>query len=289
MYMSELVELAETLSLDWRTLPVGMLPALNVHWEYGACYPMVRYHRSFCSCDKGVEEEEDEDGEEEQSVMQQVAQRLSNANAAALFLHPTRYSMMLWIMDSASRSYESVHEDDEWTPRMVLGHEFSLLPFMYPHAYPNHRQRHLLGQEDSVSVLQTTGCSSMQVMQNKLFQLGFGPLPFFRRYALFSLSLSFSRYLSIYLRLALFPEMHGCQRNADNAHEAQARRAAAHLRVRSRPRRRHEAQAGRGGMPQARHPRMQVCCCPWRFSARGRALLLLPGTYAACVLKPDAG
>ena len=72
--------------------------------------------------------------------------------------------------------------NQEWIPKMVLGHEFSLLPFLYPHGYPDHRQMHHLGEEeDATQLLLTLGCPSMQDVQNRLFRLGFGPLPYFRR------------------------------------------------------------------------------------------------------------
>lgn len=109
MYMSELIELSETLSLDWRSLPIDMLPALNVHWEYGVCYPVARYLKAEAQPQENLNIDDNEDdpdrasSDELEIVMQQVAERLSNADCGALFLHPTRYSMMLWVMDSQSR------------------------------------------------------------------------------------------------------------------------------------------------------------------------------------------
>ena len=77
---------------------------------------------------------------------------------------------------------DSNMDNQEWTPKMVLGHEFSLLPFLYPHGYPDHRHMHHLGEEEeATALLLTPGCPSMQDVQNRLFRLGFGPLPYFRR------------------------------------------------------------------------------------------------------------
>ena len=108
---------------------------------------------------------------------------MEQVESGALFFHPERRSMMLWIMDSTSRRRsENINAaDEEWNPTMVLGHEFSLLPFLYPQGFPNHRSTHRLGGNGDVDLLLTTGCESMQAMQNKLFRLGFGPLPYFRR------------------------------------------------------------------------------------------------------------
>lgn len=91
--------------------------------------------------------------------------------------------MMLWIMDAESRrTLEEADEflDDNWVPRMVLGHEFTLLPCLFPHGYPNHKALHLLADMDE-SLLLSQDCPNVQDMQNRLFNLGFGPLPYFRR------------------------------------------------------------------------------------------------------------
>lgn len=43
MYMSEIVSMADDLGMPcWKHLPLSELPALNIHWEYGVCYPMGR-------------------------------------------------------------------------------------------------------------------------------------------------------------------------------------------------------------------------------------------------------
>ncbi len=127
------------------------------------------------------------EGDETSRIMQQIAQRLEDVGEGILLLHPTRFSMMLWMMDHKSRQIVKDKEDmdDEWVPRMVLGHEFSMLPCLYPHGYPRHRDMHLLSPEEDderdIGLLMTPGCTSIQSMQDKLFKLGFGPLPYYRR------------------------------------------------------------------------------------------------------------
>ncbi len=83
-------------------------------------------------------------------------------------LHPTRYSMMLWIMDSESRKEVEEAEgylDDDWTPSMILGHEFSLLPCLFPQNYPDHKKIHALGEDEDEALMLTQNCHSIQEMQ----------------------------------------------------------------------------------------------------------------------------
>lgn len=152
--------------------------------------------------------EEDDDNRSSSSsfvasrTLEQIAERLGSCSECALFLHPTRYSMMVWVMDAESQRIveesEDGYLDDGWTPRMVLGHEFSLLPFMYPHGYPNHKKVHSSScikrqvqqpnaeeeeeeEETEDRLLLSMGCPNVQDIQGRIFNLGFGPLPYYRR------------------------------------------------------------------------------------------------------------
>jgi hypothetical protein len=205
MYMSEILEMSADLSLNWKQLPIAHLPTLNVHWEYGMCYPMGRY--IVATADKSNNDSSQQEGEMKEDLeeetfsrcsssslssscshasvtageksLEQVVERMSSVDQCAMFLHPTRYSMMLWVMDAASRKAveEETDEDclpDDWAPNMVLAHEFSLLPCLYPHGYPNHAELHCLVSADDeeedqnddsnhVDLLLTTSCRSIQV------------------------------------------------------------------------------------------------------------------------------
>jgi hypothetical protein len=154
-----------------------MLPCLNIHWEYGVCYPVAKY--VVVQPSSGEESDSDDELDEQEILLQQIAQRLSQVQCGALLFHPERRSMMLWIMDGPSRRRED--PEDDWEPTMVLGHEFSLLPFLHPHGFPDHGTMHKLGSSDGTKLLLTPNCESMLSMQNMLFKLGFGPLPYFRR------------------------------------------------------------------------------------------------------------
>jgi hypothetical protein len=43
MYMSEIIMMAEDMSMDWHRFPLEQCPSLNIYWEYGVFYPMSRY------------------------------------------------------------------------------------------------------------------------------------------------------------------------------------------------------------------------------------------------------
>lgn len=143
MYMSEIIMMAEDIGMrdTWNKLPLHHIPTLNIFWEYGVCYPLIRY------CLHASPSEE-------------------SSNFGLVYLHPTRYSMMLWVPSSSSPD-----EDDAWHPDeiMKLSHEFSLLPSLAA-----------FGEDDgdTTTVLE---CAGIQAMQNHLFSLGLGPIPFFRR------------------------------------------------------------------------------------------------------------
>lgn len=163
MYMAEILDMAEALNLmpSWRMLPIHMIPTLNIHWEYGICYPVAKYCQKPEQLSQQLSQMEDD--EDDDAVMREVAVRLAHIQQGALFLHPERFSMMLWIMDKDSR--ERVEEggalEEGWVPRMILGHEFSVLPFLYPHSYPRHNDVHKV---EEAKILLTTGCKDVQVL-----------------------------------------------------------------------------------------------------------------------------
>lgn len=207
MYMSEILEMSVDVQVDWRKLPISELPAINIHWEYGVCFPLARYppdddnvmDEAVQSPNGSGDEDNDDDNDNNdmmdssssassaanmRKTLEQIVERVSGVPQCAMFLHPTRYSMMLWAMDGESRRTVEEAVDllpDDWMPTMVLAHEFSLLPCLYPHGYPDHaRMHHLVAEgtdedeeedgEGDVDLLLTPSCSSIQDMQNRYRQ-----------------------------------------------------------------------------------------------------------------------
>lgn len=188
MYMSEIVMMASDINLDWFRLPLNELPGMNIAWEYNVCFPLVRYFTP----------QQQEEDDEKDSFLQGVAQ---DHEYALVFLHPGRFSMMLWVMQLDSLEHVENSPGPltkDWNPEMVLTfpsllslclflflstssfeqelcHEFSLLPCL-----PPVEDQGIPGGGTN-SACMTLACNGMQEMQNKMFSLGFGPIPLFRR------------------------------------------------------------------------------------------------------------
>jgi hypothetical protein len=145
MYMSEIIMMAEDINADWYRLPLNQLPALNIFWEYGVCYPLVRYFMPNLP---------------KEDPMHEVAENFATSHHAVVFLHPTRFSMMLWIVKD--QQHDTL--DDNWVPCMVRTpclvntciHLLSLTrvrvyrnsatSFHYCLVYPQHPLQHHLGE-----------------------------------------------------------------------------------------------------------------------------------------------
>jgi hypothetical protein len=120
-----------------------------------------------------------------------------------MYMNPSRHSMMLYIVNprfaeggedcmwtQRDKKRGSVLMDGgpAWKPSIVLAHEFSLLPHLDPVA-PDRQgaedcffaQDGFQGEGNPLLGGVTTSCSSVSDMQNRLFKLGFGPIPNFRR------------------------------------------------------------------------------------------------------------
>jgi|688.fasta_scaffold1145943_1 hypothetical protein len=108
MFMSEIVMMSEDIGVKpWHKLPLHIIPSLNIFWEYGVCFPLVRYTAASSLSDLG-----------NSSCTTAAAAR--NVQFAFVFLHPVRFSMMLWAMDTESCSeIGDEAEDDSWVPEMV--------------------------------------------------------------------------------------------------------------------------------------------------------------------------
>ncbi len=117
---------------------------------------------------------------------------------AILYLNPERHSMMLYVLDPrlGEGGRESFWESTNpllsnkavlmdggpaWKPEIKLAHEFSLLPHIERYAPNQDVVGSSISSSSSVWGNVTRACSSISDMQNRLFRLGFGPMPNFRR------------------------------------------------------------------------------------------------------------
>ena len=195
MFMSEILMMTEDVGLDsFGSLPLNMLPNLNIFWEYGVCYPLIRYGSTDCtssqeesssscsgssSSDEDEEEEDEEDEDEQEDVMRIAAAMAQDVHSAFLFLHPTRFSMVLWTLKN--HDYDEEVLDETYHADIEYFHELSLLESLPP--YPGVTPETTSEEEEEQFWLQrtTVQCSDMQHMQSLLFKIGLGPMPLFRR------------------------------------------------------------------------------------------------------------
>lgn len=142
MFMSEIIMMAEDIHLDWFRLPLNEVPTLNILWEYGVCFPLARYFtppsssriRRAAASQAGEQEEAEAEADENEDCMQEegqdegkrlwqsLLQQTKHHSYGLVFLHPSRFSMMLWAMDAASVKVVDDSEEplqEEWTPKMV--------------------------------------------------------------------------------------------------------------------------------------------------------------------------
>jgi hypothetical protein len=221
MYMSEIIMMSEDMGMKWHMFPLDKCPSLNIHWEYGVCYPLGTYFN--ISPDDSMVDEDDE----EEAMQRDFKRKLSRYAEGMLYMNPDRHSMMFYVVDPLFDGDDADNDEDAglvpyrmrtlqgnectkldgggptWKPRIHLAHEFSLLPFIEPFSTrckngtrgkPQHPKGGLnnassqaeapAGQDSKISSIWggvTAACSSVLDMQNRLFKLGFGPHPFFRR------------------------------------------------------------------------------------------------------------
>ena len=98
MFMSEIIMMSDDIGIkSWSRLPLHIIPSMNIFWEYGVCFPLIRYT-------------------EASSLSHEVGSS-KNVQLAFVFLHPVRFSMMLWAMDSEDEDKDTTDED--WLPQMV--------------------------------------------------------------------------------------------------------------------------------------------------------------------------
>lgn len=191
MYMSDIIMTAEDMGIKWTEFPLNQLRTLSINWEYGVCYPLSRF---FCVSPNENSNENDDDYD---AVYKDFLRTLAQFGEAVVYLNPDRHSMMLFVTDGRfgedDSSMQTIRIGCEslvaqadggvgWAPRVELAHEFTLLPNLAPFEDGNEGS----DDEEETPVLKlwggiTLGCSSIQDMQNRMFKLGFGPIPYFRR------------------------------------------------------------------------------------------------------------
>jgi hypothetical protein len=121
-----------------------------------------------------------------------------------MYMNPSRHSMMLYVINPrfgeggedcmwTHRSHERgallMDGGPGWKPSIQLAHEFTLLPHlerMVPSVQEDSCKNSSIFSEECLADNPllggvTTSCSSVSDMQNRLFKLGFGPIPNFRR------------------------------------------------------------------------------------------------------------
>lgn len=199
MYMSDIIMAAEDMAIKWSDFPLDQLRTISINWEYGVCYPMSRFFS--VSLDKkrsaGRDVNNDEDDEYD-TAYKEFLRELASFGEAVVYLNPDRHSMMLFVTDGrfaqdecsmqwirVGNLCESALADGGtgWAPRVELAHEFTLLPNLAPFESDDNNDE----MTDATSSMQklwggvTLGCTSVQDMQNRMFKLGFGPIPYFRR------------------------------------------------------------------------------------------------------------
>jgi hypothetical protein len=249
-YMSCILDQAFDMDIQFTDFPIDQSRALTVHWEYGVSFPMHRYFdclhfdpkRNGDASGKDGRASPFQDGGSDSSSMSNeyaFLKKLSGFFIAALYLNPSRHSMMLYVVDpsfdgdgSQSGAHDSMYQSifshslgkdkqadggPGWNPRVQLAHEFTLLPSLQPlpssaagsgKNLSGHKRRSASrsnggagrfrdeddeddnDDDESISSAKhgrrlwggvTCGCSSVQDMQNRIFQMGFGPIPYFRR------------------------------------------------------------------------------------------------------------
>ena len=149
-------------------------------------------------------------GKDRQQLLFQ--RRLNEFHNAAVYWNEERHSMMLFVVDACFGEEAATETMDggereaprtkpialdrvrlqgrtvlvdgglNWQPRVELAHEFSLLPHIDrfdASGGPGNECED--GESQQLWGGVTKGCSSVADMQNRLFQLGFGPYPYFRR------------------------------------------------------------------------------------------------------------
>ena len=200
MYMSSIIMWAEYLGIKWDEFPVDQVPTLGIHWEYGVYYPVSRFFDFDLDRRKERDEREGEEAEEEEDneydlVYKEFLRSLRPFAEGVVYLNPDRRSMMLFLSsgnfgDNGADSMQTIQIGSElfvsadggptWSPHIQLIHEFTLLPDLEPFGVcaeasgAGYNKNTLMGGV-------TLNCSSMQDMQNRLFKLGFGPMPYLRR------------------------------------------------------------------------------------------------------------
>ena len=202
MYMSGIVMISQDMDIPWYQLPLDKCPSLEIFWEYDVFYPLSRYFYPLRSEDplSGQPANEGEDCADEAAALnddeiQEMAflRSLSMYGEGVLYLNPERHSMMLYMVDPQfDRDVEGCMRKSaflpeagwmdggpEWVPQIKLAQEFSLLPHISP--YESKRAAPAVAGAPPQWGGVTPACSSISDMQNRLFRLGFGQMPLFRR------------------------------------------------------------------------------------------------------------
>lgn len=151
MYMSSIIMMAEDMSMRWWGFPLDQWPTLEIHWEYGVCYPLTRYFDVVEPLAKMMDLDDDENDQdrENEKRFDEFLGKLKDYNDALLYVNPMRHSLMLFVVESklgeggpgcmqrvrvGGESDETLLADggDDWHPVIELAHEFSLIPALQP-------------------------------------------------------------------------------------------------------------------------------------------------------------
>lgn len=150
MYMASLTQMSSSIACAVRDFPIDKWP-LTLALSWGVSYP---FHR-FPNATSWMKRE---------GLLGDIARRLKYTDQVCVLMHPSRYSVMVFAMDEDSTlalKSNALPELDStaWVPRVQLVAEFATAAL-----------------SDTTIVL-----SDMDVIQQTIFGMGFGPIPFYRR------------------------------------------------------------------------------------------------------------
>jgi hypothetical protein len=148
MYMTSLVMMSSDVECDVRSFPIDRWP-VTLALSWGVCYPFHRYPNATT-------------GKERDGAIGDLARQLSYSQQICVMMHPSRHSVMIFAMDQGSTltlKSTSIMDLDAWVPNVRMVVEFA-----------------------TASLSDTTFVASdMDEIQQNIFSLGFGPIPFYRR------------------------------------------------------------------------------------------------------------
>jgi hypothetical protein len=144
MYMTSLIMMSVEVGCDVRSFPIDKWP-VTVAVSWGVCYPFHRYPEATS-------------WNQREGPLGDLARSLKHAHNLCVMMHPSRHSMMLFVMDEADEA-AMYPIQDSWIPTVRMVAEFATAA-LSP---------------------KTIVMEGMDEIQHSVFSLGFGPMPFYRR------------------------------------------------------------------------------------------------------------